>query len=327
MFLLKNLLRVIFQVYTMAMKSLYLITATLTTVLTIAPYARAALGDCDNSDSVAFNCSGAELTIIPTYEHVPGYYQILDFSNNYISNISRLNFSSDNVISTLLLMNNRISHIQPWAFEVMTHLVTLDLSGNVLNGRSIDEKQFYDLKKLRLLNLERNPLQFIGKDTFNFMELPVIRHLDLSHCDISRIEDGAIDLPDLEYLDLSWNKMEAFHKDSFKMLTELRTLDLSHNRITVLDEVPYLPEIRIWNLDNNQIKNVTIREGIWNLADSLEYIYIRNNDIMRFTPDSFPWDLETLKGIYLDNNHIQCDCLMRWVVKDPDLQGRNFTIP
>ena len=300
---------------------------TLSTLVTLIPFSNANLGGCDNSYSFIFNCTGAELTTIPNYQHVPSYYQTLDFSNNYISNISRLNFSSYNVISTILLRNNRISHIQSWAFEVMTNLVTLDLSGNVLNGHSIDEKQFYDLKKLKLLNLERNPLQFIGKDTFNFVELPVIKHLDLSHCDISEIEDGAFVLPGLEYLDLSWNKLEAFHKESFKMLIELKTLDLSHNQITVLDEVPYLPEIRIWNLDNNKINNVTIRDYVLNLADSLEYMYIRNNDIVRFTPESFPWDLETLKGIYLDNNHIQCDCHLRWVVKDVDILHGNFTIP
>ena len=304
-----------------------LVLVTLSTLVTLIPFSNANLGGCDNSYSFIFNCTGAELTTIPNYQHVPSYYQTLDFSNNYISNISRLNFSSYNVISTILLRNNRISHIQSSAFEVMTHLVTLDLSGNVLNGYSIDEKQFYDLKKLKLLNLERNPLQFIGKDTFNFIELPVIKHLDLSHCDISEIEDGAIVLPGLEYLDLSWNKLEAFHKESFKMLIELKTLDLSHNQITVLDEVPYLPEIRIWKLDNNKINNVTIRDYVLNLADSLEYMYIRNNDIVRFTPQSFPWDLESLKGIYLDNNHIQCDCQLRWVVKDVDILHGNFTIP
>lgn len=285
------------------------------------------IGRCDNSDTVVFNCSGVELTTIPSYRHVPSYYHILDFSNNYISNVSKLEFLPNNNITTLLLNDNKISRIEPKAFALLKNLTKLDLSGNVLEGHTLDESQFDDLQKLERLVMERNPLHLVRKDTFHFMELFALKHLDLSHCYISEIEYNAIDVPSLEYLDLSWNNLKTIHNNSFTLLHKLKTFDLSHNQLTVLDQVPYLPELQVWVLDNNKINKVSVSQRIHHVADNLKTIYIRNNDLTNFGKESFPWDLPGLEGVYLDNNPINCDCQMRWAVKDKDLRDRNFTIP
>lgn len=305
-----------------SMRKLILVTA----LCLFLPCSFAGIKDCDTSDSIIFNCSGAGLTAIPSDEDIPKHFETLDLSNNYITNISHLNFPSINVI-TLLLANNQINNIQTEAFKQMKHLITLDLSGNKLEGHSIMEQKFYELNRLKVLNMERNPLQFILKGAFSFTELPILRHLDLSHCEINEIYEDAFALTDLVSLDLSWNKLETINPDSYHMLHELKTLDLSHNRLTVLDQIPSLFKISVLNLDNNEISNVSIKDEVWVLADSLEYLYLRNNDIMRFTADSIPWDLDTIKGIYLDKNPIHCDCGMKWAVKDEDLQRTNFTIP
>lgn len=290
-------------------------------------HSEAGIGQCDNHGMVIFNCSGVGLSSIPSHGHVPNYYQILDLSNNYISNLSKVDFLEGNNITSLLLSNNQISKIKPKAFEHMKNLIKLDLSGNILEGRNMEKNQFFDLVKLEILLMERNPLHLIKKDTFHFMKLFSMKHLDLSHCDISQIEAGAIDVPSLEYLDLSWNKLETFHKESFRMLVYLKTLDLSHNQFTSLDQAPNMPRLQVWILDNNKINNVSMREAMLHLVYHIEHMYIRNNDLSRFNKDSFPWELETLKGIYLDNNPIDCDCKMKWAVRQTDLQGRNFTIP
>lgn len=298
------------------------------TVLMLFHLSLAGMVDCDKSN-VVLNCSGVNLRIFPSQEEVPYQCQNLDLSNNLITSISRLNFSKTNTIETLNLANNIINKIQAYAFEQMTNLVTLDLSGNKLDGHGMNEDQFQILGKLRKLSMQRNPLRFIGKSTFNFIELPTIKYLDLSFCSISHIEAEGLILPDLEYLDLSWNELTVFSKDSFRMMDELRILDLSHNQIQILNEVPHLPEIRILNFDYNEISNVSLRDPVWYLADSLEELCIRGNDIMRFYEDSFPWNLETLKGIYFNDNPMQCDCRMKWFVKDEnlkDLLERNFTI-
>lgn len=296
-----------------------------TIVLVLSSYSEASLGDCDSSGTITFNCSGAGISTIPTFRDVPSYYQILDFSNNYISNISRLDFALNNNITTLLLNHNQIRTIEPEAFGLMAHLLNLDLSGNILDGHNLKERQFDDLRHLINLTLERNPLQIIRKETFTTFELFALKHLDLSHCAISEIEENAIEMSFLEYLDLSWNELDTFHKYYFK-LTALKTLDLSHNRFTVIDQLPYMPELKIWILDNNRINNFTVGVAILHLADKSEHLYLRNNAIERFTTESFPWSLETLQKIHLDNNPLDCDCKMKWAAKDAIIKGKNFTI-
>ena len=209
-----------------------------TIVLVLSSYSEASLGDCDNNGTTTFNCSGAGISTIPTLRDVPSYYQILDFSNNDISNISRLEFALNKSVTSLFLNDNQIRTIEPEAFGLMTHLLTLDLTGNILDGHNLMERQFYDLRRLINLTLERNPLQIIRTETFTTFELFALKHLDLSHSVISEIEEDAIELSFLEYLDLSWNELHTFHKDYFNLIA-LKTLDLSHNRFTVIDQLPY----------------------------------------------------------------------------------------
>ncbi|XP_045209567.2 phospholipase A2 inhibitor-like isoform X2 [Mercenaria mercenaria] len=284
-------------------------------------------GKCDNPDHT-FNCSGVGLLEIPGGEHIPSYMETLDLSNNHISNISFLNYPTlSSSLSKLNLSNNQIYIVKKDAFKLLTNLVTLDLSNNLIFGPDLDESMFYDLKKLQYLILEKNPIRHIKKDTFTFMELPAVRYFDLSHCEISELEAGSLDLPSLEHLDLSWNKLQNFKSDSFRMLVNLQTLDMSHNRITVLEQVPHMPELIIWILDNNGMERIAIRDDLIDFTDSLQKLYLRNNDIKRFDAESLPLDdLDSLQVIDMSNNKLKCDCKMRWIRSDDyDLKGKNYT--
>lgn len=232
-------------------------------------------GQCKH-DTLTFNCSGIDLQEIPEETDIPSSTEILDLSSNSIRNITLLNYPAlKNTLSTLNLSKNQISVLTNDAFKFLTSLVELDLSRNVIEGKSLEENMFYDLKKLKVLNMEKNPLRYIKKDTFVFMELPSLLSLDLSHCEISDMEAGSIDLPSLEFLDISWNMISTFSMDAFKMLTNLQTLDMSHNMIHVLSEVPYMPALDTWILDSNNMEKIEIKEGIENYADKLKNLYLR----------------------------------------------------
>ena len=232
-------------------------------------------GVCDLVNTT-YNCSGRYLTKLPPQDRIPSGIKQLDLSGNHLRNISFLNHTTVlKTLEVLILKDNRISFLADDSFGALSNLEVLDLSGNSLEGKNLESAMFSELLSLRSLNMERNPMFIVKEGLFDFYNLPKIEDLDLSHCLLEDIQDGGIDLPKLLHLDLSWNKLTVFHPDSFRMLVDLRTLDLSHNHFKFFEQVPFLPEIRTINLDSNSIETVNISNAVWQFADSLERLYIR----------------------------------------------------
>lgn len=290
----------------------------------------AGFSECDNSNATILNCSGQGLTDIPaihTGTNMPDDFKILDFSNNKLTRIPQINVTSHNTVRALYLNNNRISAIDTEAFKEMRQLIKLDLSMNKLTGDKLEEHEFDNLQSIDTLIMKWNPLRFLPKDTFGTWDFVTLKYFDLSHCEINHIEVGALNLQNLRHLNLSWNDLESFQAPAFNRLRNLLTLDLSHNKLTVINSMPVLPVIQIINLDYNNIRTVSLREHCMFATEMLQQLYIRNNKIQSFTKDSFPWALELLDGIFLDNNPIVCDCRLSWVVTDEDIRNGKFKIP
>ena len=286
---------------------------------------------CDGTtNQTVWNCISSNLTELPTMSLGPNHphnYHSLNFANNKITKLGKLNFSMDNEVSELILNHNQIRSLDQDTFEEMTRLTTLDLSTNKIDGDMLDEKQFDKLVNIKLLNMSWNPLRLIKKNVFTIIDFDSLINLDLSHCQIKRIEDGAFMLLKLKVLDLSWNELEHFHGHAFRSLRNLVSLNLSHNRFAILNEMPVLPNIDVINFDNNQIARVLLREAMGYGTEMLKELYLRNNKLKTFTEDGFDWSLGNLDSIYLDNNPIECDCQMKWTAIDEDIRSRNFTIP
>ncbi|KAL4229486.1 Toll-like receptor 2 [Mactra antiquata] len=280
-----------------------------------------------NNDIHVYNCSGLNIVDVPDKSEIPNNIKLLDLSNNDIGNVTFLNYDQlTDCLKVLNLSKNRIHALNAEAFKILINLETLDLSNNLLTGEHLEENNFANLDKLLTVNMSRNPLRQIKSKTFSFMELGAIVYLDLSHSEISLIEPTSMDLPSLERLDLSWNKIQTLDETMFKMMVNLLYLDLSHNEIQVLTEIPYMPELISLNLDYNIIQEIQVKERMELYTDKLEYIYIRYNDIIFFNETSFPLELESLQVIDMSNNELQCDCNMKWIKEETyDFQKKNFT--
>ena len=223
---------------------------------------------CSQQDGIV-NCTHTGLTEIPQNL---GEIEVLDLSGNQLTVIETVDIEG---LQTLNLSDNTIINIHNSAFSHLDSLRSLDLSGNRLTGDSLREAVFEGLNSLASLNLERNPLQRIRKDTFDFMTLLDVQYLDLSHCQISEIESYGIHLPSLKYLDLRWNSLESFNDEMIHGLTSLVTLDLSHNHIRVLDEIPIMPSLETWILDSNGIEKLHIQTDLEYRAENLKNLYLR----------------------------------------------------
>lgn len=85
-------------------------------------------------------------------------------------------------------------------------------------------------------------------------------------------------------------------------LPALEKLDLAHNLISSLRNVPALPKLKSLNLNNNLLKDVAADL----LPRALANVDISNNKINHI-PKSF-LDLKELKSLYLKDNPISCTC-------------------
>ncbi|KAL3887312.1 hypothetical protein ACJMK2_027254 [Sinanodonta woodiana] len=284
------------------------------------------LSQCVRTNTT-FNCSSINLLEIPNIIEISPSPSILDFSYNSISKVNLQGFG-DNVtlhIAALNISHNKITDIHNEAFRLFSNLKLLDLSSNFIQGKTVGNMAFWNLLGIEVLNLEYNPLRYIVRDTFTFTEMESLRYLDLSHCEIEEMEIGAINLPKLVHLDLSWNKLRTVEK-SLEMMVSLKKLDLSHNLFTEISDFPNLPRLAMLNLDSNNIHNIDIRTSVYQNMDNLQVLSLRNNNLKSLRQDAIPWDLDTLLTVDLGNNPVICDCDLKWITTNPFVRARNVTM-
>ncbi|XP_037345343.2 toll-like receptor 8 [Pungitius pungitius] len=119
----------------------------------------------------------------------------------------------------------------------------------------------------RVLILSSNNLFFITRE--QFQGYGDIACLNLSSNGFSAALNGTefSSLPNLTYLDLSFNKIDLAYDNAFKELRELQVLDLSHNDhyfkkfgITLnLNFIKNLPVLRVLNMSHNSISRLTTK--------------------------------------------------------------------
>ncbi|XP_029315314.1 LOW QUALITY PROTEIN: toll-like receptor 8 [Cottoperca gobio] len=120
----------------------------------------------------------------------------------------------------------------------------------------------------RVLSLSSNNLFFISPK--QFVGYGNIACLNLSRNGFSAALNGTefSSLPNLTYLDLSFNKIDLAFNNAFKELNKLEVLDLSHNEhyfkafgVTAnLNFTQNLPALRVLNMSHNDISVLTTKQ-------------------------------------------------------------------
>lgn len=174
--------------------------------------------------------------------------KVLDLSYNNISHISRSFFRPAELSLTHLHLSHNILVNATWdVFGNMPHLHWLDLSHNRLMEISFDT--FRNTRKLQVSNI-----YFFRTRFLNFFPMQVFL--------------------------ASHNNLENFHAETFRVLSGLRVVDLSHNAIRVLPDGLFFGEgLEKLDLSHNDINRMPLSSLSFGSASSLCDLDLSHNDI------------------------------------------------
>ncbi|XP_024021935.1 receptor-like protein 9DC3 [Morus notabilis] len=157
--------------------------------------------------------------------------------NQFTGHISEFQYNS---LVTLALSSNKLEGLIPGSIFQQVNLFWLHLSSNNLSG-VIHLEQFSRLKKLKSLSLSFNSLSVDSINSTTYVLPNTLWRLELSSCNITGFPYSLRSLENLEYLDLSSNRIDGsvpqwlwnVGKDS------LWNLNISHNLLTHIGKIPW----------------------------------------------------------------------------------------
>ncbi|KAK9890470.1 hypothetical protein WA026_010553 [Henosepilachna vigintioctopunctata] len=203
-----------------------------------------------NDTTLSATCTSAALEVIPLQLNPEIHH--LDLSNNKISNLY-------------------------YTLSIYENLLTLDLSTNNLS--TLGFEKFKSQRNLQVLNISRNNIDKLKKDSFNGLKA-------------------------LVKLDLSFNRLERLHNLTFLELHSLQVIILSGNRITHLERgllrnTKHLKELM---LNNNQL--LEIPAAVLSDAIGLQRLALSDNLINSVDEEHMP-NLLDLRSLLIDGNIIR----------------------
>uniref|UniRef100_A0A8C0CNH4 Podocan n=1 Tax=Balaenoptera musculus TaxID=9771 RepID=A0A8C0CNH4_BALMU len=243
--------------------------------------------------------------------------EYLDLSSN---NLSRVPAGLPRSLVLLHLEKNAIRSVDADVLTPIRSLEYLLLHSNQLRAQGIHPRAFQGLKRLHTVHLYNNALERVPSG------LPRrVRTLMILHNQITGIGRDDATTYFLEELNLSYNRITSpkVHRDAFRKLRLLRSLDLSGNRLRTLP--PGLPrnvhvlkikrnelaalargalagmaQLRELYLTGNRLRSRALAPRAWADLAGLQLLDIAGNQLTDI-PERLP---ESLEYLYLQNNKI-----------------------
>ncbi|KAJ6624105.1 hypothetical protein lerEdw1_014835 [Lerista edwardsae] len=266
--------------------------------------------------------------------------QHLSLAENSILGLSQRTFLGSPGLVEVDLHSNMIMDIEEGAFESLSHLSKLNLSMNSLTciaGFNLKQLKTLDLSRNSIETFQSTEsdedfnLSWLDLSENKLLRFPVLPLANkLAHLDLSKnilqfllvespdedVEYGWEDaplraqtprskanpphLPQLSYLDLSYNEIESIPSDFFASMSALRFLNLSKNCLQTFVASCKLVMLAILDLSSNSLQNLELN------ADTLSYLqelFLQDNNLQALHSDIFA-NLRNLRLLNLQSNNL-----------------------
>ena len=190
-------------------------------------------------------------------------------------------FNTTRNLQVLDLSNNRISNVRPRAFDGLPHVKYLSLQNTIFTN--LHYGVFCDMVNLEFLDLSYNEFDVFPSHSFKCVSnTSNVKAIDISHSKIREIPKDSLDpLTSLTSLDLGSNLIGELHETSFEGGVELKDLNVSHNYLKFLikdnDLCILLPKLRSLYLSKNEFDVFDFQE--LNSCQDLELLDLSRNMI------------------------------------------------
>ncbi|XP_072939637.1 uncharacterized protein [Epargyreus clarus] len=237
---------------------------------------------------------------IPSYSFYSLPLMKLNLKGNMIQYISESAFSGvEQTLTEIDLSENNLTAFPIVSISKLKHLRSLRLAWNEMS--SFPSVENSDLISLEYLDLDSNNFEFISEDCLKFS--PSLTILSFHFNFINGIHYRAFySLVNLKSLDLSHNRIKILNTNLFQNNKLLEFIDLSHNHLHhihgLLCNMPSLTEVF---LSHNNILEVPI-DSFLN-SSNISKIHLEKNCINNINSESFS-DLDNLEELHLDFNFL-----------------------
>ena len=232
---------------------------------------------------------------------IPSDETTLDLSRNSLTILHLNLFVSLTHLTTLILDENKISTIEPGAFNGTYRLQHLYLSLNMLD--TIQACVFLPHTDLIELKLDQNEITTIEQRAFE--GLSNLQYLTLYKNSLDTVGSSDFsNLTNLKVLELHSNQISELHEDSFKALFNLESLLLQHNKLEYIrsEHFSALTNLELLQLEGNLI--TTLENGSFHNLVKLEQLYLHHNKLNFIDPSTFS-SLSDLVFLWLEDNVIE----------------------
>ncbi|KAJ8883527.1 hypothetical protein PR048_015371 [Dryococelus australis] len=267
-----------------------------------------AFENCTNLQDLGL--SGNLLEKVPAGLGRLRHLKTLDLGDNLISEVRPASLEGLDQLYGLRLIGNRVENVTRESFAALPSLQVLNLAANRVSR--LDPGAFGAAPSLRALRLDGNRLADVGSALADLSGLVWLNVSDnqLQWLDLARLPAS------LEWLDMHRNLVSELNGHRAQHL-RVKTLDVSFNRLTELNEVSLPDSVESVFLNDNFIAAVHASAflGRMNLTRVVLYANrLRTLDLaaLRLTP--VPEDRE-LPQFYIGGNPFHCDCSMEWLLR------------